>query len=262
MFNAFQDTYSAPEFQATDGSYGRWSAALELDAFYTRDATCSDYKNSCSVSDDGTRVYFLDAPGTVIDVPAGQGQRQADILKLLCNDKNSGMTCSFTPAKDGFKQTLTDFKFAAPPVRNNSASDATLTLTRSETVETTSSVSLTGSAKVTILKIFEAGVERNSTQSLTNSQQWSYSIGITAKPGEWAVLSVKDPIKRVTGDFTGKIGNTTWTLRDVSFDTPDPDPTRPPLPESGLPPGVSDQGKPVYTAYTSPLNPSQPTPPV
>ncbi len=41
---------------------------------------------------------------------------------------------------------------------------------------------------------------------------------------------------------------------------PDPDPTRPPLPESVLPPAVSDEGEPVYTAYSSPLNPAQPIP--
>ncbi len=253
-FYAFTDTYTAPEFAATDGSYGSWSALLLLDAFYTRNAECNSSKNTCSVSSDGTKVYFLDPPGTVIDIPAGQGQRQADTLRLLCNDRSSNMTCEFIPLQDGFKQTLTDQKPVGPPLKNNTTSDATLTLTRSETVETTSSVSLTGSAKVSILKVFEAGVERNTTQSLTTSKEWTYSIGIVARPGESAVLLAQDPIKRVTGDFKGKIGNTSWILRGVSFDTPDPDKNRPWLPESGLPSPQSDGGQPIYTAsaFTSP----------
>jgi len=188
------------------------------------------------------RAFLLDNPGTVRTLSAGtDADRIARVLEGLCN-QNSSATCVFKPAS--FALTQTDWKFATPALQNASSSESTLTLTRNQTESTQTSLKVAESAKLSLFKIVEAGVTKEQTDTWTTSQSYQYAVGIKVLPGEWGVLKVKDPIKQVTGDFTATIGNTTWNLKGVSFETPDPDPSR-----------TLDQGQPLYQAFTAPLKP-------
>ena len=194
---------------------------------------------------DNSIVRMVDPPGTVRTLSAGSdADRIARVLEGLCN-QNSSATCVFKPAE--FAQIQTDWKFATPALQNASSSESTLTLTRNQTESTQTSLKVAESAKLSLFKIVEAGVTKETTQTWTTSQSYQYAVGIKVQPGEWGVLRVKDPIKRVTGDFTATIANTTWILKGVNFDTPDPDPNR-----------TLDQGQSVYQAFTAPLKPTTP----
>jgi len=210
---------------------------------------------SCSYDNDGAvisnplgdvganRAFLLDSPGTVRTLSAGtDADRVARVLEGLCN-QNSSATCVFKPAN--FALTQTDWKFATPALQNASSSESTLTLTRNQTESTQTSLKVAENAKLSLFKIVEAGVTSEATNTWTTSQSYQYAVGIKVQPGEWGVLKVKDPIKQVTGDFTATIGNTTWNLKGVNFETPDPDPSR-----------TLDQGQPVYQAFTAPLKPT------
>ena len=65
-------------------------------------------------------------------------------------------------------------------------------------------------------------------------------------PRTWSTLNGSSaPSNRRGSGFTATIGNTTWNLKGVNFETPDPDPSR-----------TLDQGQPVYQAFTAPLKPT------
>jgi len=183
-------------------------------------------------------IRLLDPPGTVKQLSAAEADQLARVLSQLCDD-NSAAKCTFKPKT--FQQTQTDWHIAAPQVINDGSPLVRFTLTRNETESTQTSLKLGVSAKVSIFKIVEAGVSAETTETWTTQKAWTYAVEVQVPHGQQGVLYVKDPIKRLTGDFVATIGNTTWNFTDVNFETPDPDPLR------------KDGGVPVYKAVVEPL---------
>ena len=165
-------------------------------------------------------LLLLDAPGTVISVPSGQGQKQAAVLNQLCG--NSIASCTFKP--ESFDDTAySDWKLASDSVSNNTSSNLTTEITVSTSRTTTTGLKLTTSVKAKVFEVVEVGVETSAERTWTNSYTFSQAVTVTAQPGEKVSIESRDPVKRVTGDFTLVIRNTTWNLYDVNFDSPDPD---------------------------------------
>ena len=207
--------------------------------------SCSYDQNGTAISnplgDNGAnRAFLLDNPGTVNQLSAGsQADRVAQVLDRMCQS-NASASCSFSPKR--FEQTQTDWKLAQS-FRNATETTVTQALSRNEQTSTQTSLKVAQSAKVSLFKIVEAGISRETTETWTSSKTWQETYTVPIPPGQTGYLYYRDPIKRVTGDFTATIGNTTWNLTDVNFDTPDPDDTRP------------DGGRAVYEATNSPLAP-------
>jgi hypothetical protein len=57
----------------------------------------------------------------------------------------------------------------------------------------------------------------------SQSQEFTHSVDVEVPPGWEVWLTDSTPMIRDTGDFTIKLGNTTWHLRNVYFDSPNPD---------------------------------------
>jgi hypothetical protein len=196
---------------------------FEVQPFAT-DWGCNSYGNNCETSGSTTNrtavLRMLDLPGTVINIPSGLGQQQADVLNQLCG--GSSATCTFTP-KSFDSTSFTDWKLASDSVSNNTTSPLTTTITVTTQQQTATTLKLTTSAKVTVFEIVELGVTTEASQTWTDTYTFSQAITVTAQPGEKVSIESRDPVKSVTGDFTLTMGNTTWNLTDVNFDSPDPD---------------------------------------
>lgn len=187
-----------------------------------------------------TVVRMVDPPGTVKTLSAGtEADKIARVLDQLCTS-NSSASCSFSPKT--FQQTQTPW-ILAQSFTNNTNVQVTQALARNQTTSTQTSLKVSQSAKLNLFKIVEAGVNRETTQTWTTQTTWQETYTVPIPPGETGYLYYRDPIKRVTGDFTATIGNTTWNLTDVNFDTPDPDNTR------------QDGGRAVYQATNTPVTP-------
>ena len=208
-------------------------------------------KGDCSYDRDGQavsnpldgahRAFLLDSPGTVHTLSAGtQADKIAGVLEQLCNSNNSA-SCSFKPKT--FQQTQTPW-YLAQSFENNTNVLVTQALARNQTTSTQTSLKLSQNAKLNLFKIVEAGITRETTETWTTQTTWTETYTVPIPSGETGYLYYRDPIKRVTGDFTATIGNTKWLLTDVNFDTPDPDITRP------------DGGRAVYQATNSPVTPT------
>jgi hypothetical protein len=205
---------------------------------------CSYDRDGQAVSnplDGANRAFLLDSPGTVNTLSAGtQADKIARVLEQLCNSNNSA-SCSFKPKT--FQQTQTPW-YLAQSFENNTNVQVTQALARNQTTSTQTSLKLSENAKLNLFKIVEAGITRETTETWTTQTTWTETYTVPIPSGETGYLYYRDPIKRVTGDFTATIGNTKWLLTDVNFDTPDPDITRP------------DGGRAVYQATNSPVTPT------
>lgn len=222
--------YASPFFKAVDNEYnvggtGEWGAEFHVGPF--NQAWTEKCGGDCSIS--GQTVILTDPKGTVVDIPAGLGQEQADALNTFCKSGGAA-TCSFIPRngksvfqKADFESTYTDWKQTEAGFTNATSSDITYVKTFTSSESEDSSFDLTTEASADVFAIVSASVTRNSSQSWSKSNEYSYSVETTIRPGEKLTVEVQDPIKRVTGDFIVKIGGTTLNLRDVHFDSPDAD---------------------------------------
>lgn len=58
--------------------------------------------------------------------------------------------------------------------------------------------------------------------SWTGEHTFIQEVTVHCRAGHRCWIMATAPLLRSTGDFTLKLANTTWHLRDVYFDTPDP----------------------------------------
>ena len=176
---------------------------------------------NCNIGTTRT-VVLLDPPGTVISVPSGQGQKQADVLNGFCNQGLA--TCSFVPRSyDNNAWSL--WQQVSDSIRNNTSSPVTTTVTVTNTQSTSTSLKLASTIKASLFKVVEASVTAEASQTWTNTYTFTQSFNQTAQPGEEVFFLSSAPVKAVTGDFIVTVGesgrNTTWNLYDVTFDSPD-----------------------------------------
>jgi hypothetical protein len=219
----FVDNDSVMTFSSPDGESSRYFTVDFNSAPFDTYWGCRGSATNCETSGSptsGAKVILLDAPGTVISVPSGQGQKQADVLNQLCG--SSSATCTYNP-KSFDATAYTDWKLASDSVSNNTSSNLTTTITVTTSRSTTTGLKLTTSAKGSVLGIVEVAVTAEASETWTNTYTFSQAITVTAQPGEKVSVESRDPVKRVTGDFTLVMRNTTWKLYDVNFDSPDAD---------------------------------------
>lgn len=219
---AFVNNLSTFVFTPTDDT-----ATQPFTTFFnlrTADGTqwgCSGSGNNCDASGTTNAPYtaklvLLDAPGTVIRVPSGEGQRQSDVLNQLCTSKSA--TCTYQPKTTG--SYFGDWNLASDSVSNQTTSPLTTTITVTTQTSTTDTMKLKASIKAGVTKIVEVAFEAEYNRSWTNTYTFSQAITVTAQPGEKVSISTRNPTTRVKGDFTLVMRNTTWILSDVEFESP------------------------------------------
>lgn len=166
-------------------------------------------------------LILLDPPGTVVTLNGRQGQRQADVLNQL-SELGDGVVSST------FKDTAFDDKAWTPkavlgaPVSNDTTSELVTSFTATHQVQTAFNIKVGLEAKGKLFKIVETALKTELGVTLTDSQTFSQAVTLKAQPGQTVALIVQYPVLRVTGDYTAVVGNTTYILTGVSFDSPDP----------------------------------------
>jgi hypothetical protein len=220
---AFVNNESTSTFSRTNGGFG-FVTYFDL-LPYATNWGCTffgtgSYRTEGSTTNKNAALYLLDKDGTTITIPSEQGQEQADVLNQLAESK--WVNSSFTPKS--FDDTVwTDWKLAASPVLNTSTSPVTTTITATVTQSTTTTLKLSASIKLEVFEVVAITVGAEYSEAWTDTYTFSESVKFTAQPGEKAFIETRQPVKRVIGDYTVQMGNTTWILKDVYFDSPDPD---------------------------------------
>lgn len=202
------------------------------------DSACSDcrYKPRAYCADDsayqcktdGNTVFILDPPGTVNRVTADHPGDQAEILEEICTQDNLSSTKGFVKCKFKPKQRIRD-AFGNPHVvggvrRNCTEHEIEHGIVEGDTVGSSNSldIKIGFEASIDIL-----GQEVKTTLETKYGHEWTTEHKFETDDrgpisprhiGWWEAVT---PVIRDIGDFTLDIGNTTWILQDVSFDSPD-----------------------------------------
>ncbi len=164
-----------------------------------------------------TSVVFEDATASTVTVPKDKAQQQSTLLNELCGTTSAA--CTFARVGD---------RTVAPPRSiyldqgvNNTASVRTFTTTKSTVAGATTSVELTAAAKTSVLSFVEATVTGKYGQTFTRQETETEARTYSISPFSIGQMTAKIPMVRDTGNFTIKIGKTTWILQGVYFDSRD-----------------------------------------
>lgn len=187
--------------------------------FWTEQSSWAMHGSAGAVWGGGQDQYYGDRQGTVIDLPAGQGQAQADVLNRICTAGKA--TCTFAPTSRD-TAAWTGRHQIGQAWGNERKTPYTKEFIATKSVVLTQNVEVGASAKLTIGKIFEAAANAKYSTGTTTTETYSDKTTLTVDPGTMTWPVGDFPVIRDTGDFTVTLGNTTWVLRDVTFTHPDP----------------------------------------
>jgi hypothetical protein len=168
----------------------------------------------------GQTAMLLDPAGTVINVPSTDAVKQAQILNQLCQNGSSA-TCSFRATSQ--ERIQSDPHLVGSQVINNSDVQNSTTVSISDAQQESSSVKVALKEKIEFIISGEASQEYGYTWTTTHT--FTQSITVNLPPHTKGSVTATQPIFRMHGDFTLKLGNSTWVLKDVYFDSPDPNGT-------------------------------------
>ncbi len=154
----------------------------------------------------------------VITVDAGQGQEQANVLNQLCG--NANVSCTFTPSS---KTAGTAIQRIVAWGANNMSTTRTEVVTTAVNREITESVEISATAKLAVAKVFEVSMSAKYGQTWKVGETITKTHTVLLAPYKYFTMTATVPMQKVTGDFTVALGNTTWKLLGVSFESPDPD---------------------------------------
>jgi hypothetical protein len=210
---SFVTTFSVDGDYTSPAAYGIYATQSGLGV---QDGSC--WGGSCSVQD-GWAFILNDAPNTNITINALTDPYGArDKLLSLCQD-GSRATCDFTPTRQE-KVSATPFELT---VLDNLGGLTTITQEVSETrtASQTDSVEISAEASSKLSDLINLKISAKYGHSWTKSETFSYKLTVPVGPGQRVRIMAANPVNRVWGDFTIKMGNTTYLVRNVSFDTPD-----------------------------------------
>ncbi|MBS1697223.1 MAG: hypothetical protein JST25_02330 [Actinobacteria bacterium] len=164
------------------------------------------------------RLTLMEKDFSVITVPASDARWQAELLNRSC--LSSLASCTFTPQATADADPLVALVAGGA---NNTDRMRSGSVTTEVVATTTTSVEIAAAARPTITRIVEAGLTREyglpwpGTREETTGQL--YDVGAHMDFTLWARVSMV----RVTGDFTVRLGRTTWRLAGVTVTVPDRD---------------------------------------
>jgi hypothetical protein len=231
-YDDFEQTYVFGQTTQAEASYavlhngagiGTFWAFMEIYSISHNEVYCIVDFGACNPQGtdyvDGDTLEYLDPPGTVHNIPAGQGQAQAATLKELCNVDNAA-TCTFTPTSEthfvGAKHFITSIS------NNNPNRDATLTYNEDDNVGATNSIDVSLTAGTKLFDLVDTSLQVTYNHTWTESHGYSVGVSEPCQPLSTCTLYGYAPMVRDTGNFTLTMGNTVWHLYGVYFDQPDP----------------------------------------
>ena len=204
---------------------GTMNLSMDVDT-YANDSYCQITIGTCKA--EGQTITVLDPAGTKHEIGPNKAAEQFHALKDLCSESNLA-TCTFTPTKRSpgpAEPTLRAPKHIVGHAVANCTEDPQRSKrTFEDNYVQTNSVEVAVGASFEInFAIGKAGGSIKTTygHEWTTEHKFSEEESLDVRPGDLAWVTDEAPIIRDTGDYELKLGNTTWTLRGVYFDSPDP----------------------------------------
>jgi VCBS repeat-containing protein len=189
----------------------------------SRDTSCAaGGGGQCSVPNDRLAIA-LDKDSPTITLGAADAAKIAAVLPGICYD-NSQANCSFNAKSQvaGFSPVRT----VGTPVSNTTSTPTTYSVAIADQVSQTDtvglSVKLSGGALAKLASIINIEITGTYQHSWTNTHTFTQTVNVPVGAGKTAWIEGSVPVWNVTGDFTIKIGNSTYQLNGATFSTPNP----------------------------------------
>lgn len=183
-------------------------------------ASVSD-TNLSATSNTSDSVTFMDKAATTHTVAANSAQG-ASLLSQYCGGGTPSASCTFAPtiaAKDAWGPK----HLVGTPVFNNTSRETNWTEYRTdETQSVTNNIEVSGNAEFQITKAVKLGVSTTYGYSWTDSVSRGQTLHLEFDPYTLNWVDSTNPVIRYTGDFTVKLGNTTWKITGATYEVPDP----------------------------------------
>jgi hypothetical protein len=108
-------------------------------------------------------------------------------------------------------------------VLNPGNEPASFSVSISDTQSQTDSLSISTKVGLSLLeKVINLEVQTTYGHSWTSSRTFTQTVNMPLLAHQGGQVDAVQPVWRVTGDFTVKIGNTTYNLTGATLDTPNP----------------------------------------
>lgn len=205
-----------------------WAGMQNETLFGVGEVTCSHSgKAACSPTRDpgwtvGTVVALMDAPGTFVEIGSNRPGLQGDVLNQLC-DQGSQAKCSFEVGRQ--ENVYGAERKWGGSYYNDSDYQQSKSVGIRDATGYSDSVKLSDKFKVSFLGFIDNEITAEYGHTWSKSFTFMDEYQLTVPPWTDASLLVSEPFWRVYGDFTIEMGNTTYLIHDVYFDTPNPDPS-------------------------------------
>jgi hypothetical protein len=192
-------------------------------------ATCPDFTVNvygCKTVGENT-VFIEDMPGHAHEVTGDDVQKQAEVLRQLCtadNVKFGWVTCKFKPTQRDLNA------FGSPHlvggvIPNCTDHEVTNKVESKDIESTTNSWGIKIGVEISEGAIFASAKESIETEygiKQTTAHEFTHSLDVPIPPYNIGWIEGVNPVVRYTGDYLLHIGDTTWNMRGVYFDFPDP----------------------------------------
>ncbi|HEY0278021.1 MAG TPA: hypothetical protein VGC32_07110 [Solirubrobacterales bacterium] len=161
-------------------------------------------------------ITFAEPEGTKIVIDSNELANQRAALKNLCNAAHE---CVFVPEKE--IETSTPRRLFGEPATACRQPIKT-TLHGRENLAITDSVGFNLKFEVTIGKVFTSGIELKYNHDRTTEKEVGQDIEVPIPAYTTAWVAGTAPVIRDYGTFTLRLGQTEWEIKNVYFDSPDP----------------------------------------
>lgn len=221
-YNVLNDT--APQF-----NLGTVKAHLVLDSSIWGPPTQS---TSCSVTDavlpgngglctnNSTSVTMLDQKDTTIRLAADSPRAGAVLARFY--GAGTPATTSFTPTSQ-VTGAWGDRHLVGTPVFNNTDRPSNWAEYRADEKQTVgTNIAVGGDAEAQLNQAVKLAVRASYGYTWTDTVARGHTEHVEFDPYTKNWVEVTEPVIRYTGDFTIKLGNTTWTITGARFEVPDP----------------------------------------
>jgi hypothetical protein len=243
-FRFFKDTTSRAVFEAvgsTDPQPALWAVNMLVESYTKASETNGCFAsgtNACTAYPAWTEqtefgpykhpgkdmAIFMDPPNTVKDFSGQESQAQADLLNALCSGSGagSGATCGSFKVKETINVTPAeaDATQLGSSAKNLSDAQNSQQFSYSFTQTTSFSARVNAFIGAKIGQAVKAGLGAEVSETWTEAKTFTETTNQTVLPWSYNVVFVAPYLSNVKGNFTVKLGNTTWNFRDVVFTLP------------------------------------------
>ncbi len=176
----------------------------------------------CNVPNDKMAIA-QDKGSPTITLGAADAVKIAAVLPNVCFD-GSIANCSFDAKSEvkGFSPVRT----VGTPVSNTTSTPTTYSIAIADQVSQSDtvglSVKLSGGGLAKLASIINIEITASYSHTWVTTHTFTQTVNVPVAAGKTAWIEGSVPVWNVTGDFTIKLGNSTYQLNGATFSTPNP----------------------------------------